>query len=127
MIVVDTSALMAILLDEPERDQCLLALAKADRVLMSAGSMAEALVAGEFKGVGERMASLLASSVSEIVPVTEDSARNAWSAFRAYGKGRHPAKLNYGDCFSYAAARHFDCPLLFIGNDFSQTDIQRAI
>lgn len=59
--------------------------------------------------------------------MTEVSAQQAWSAFRRFGKGRHRAHLNYGDCFSYAAAKHFDCPLLFIGNDFSQTDIRSAI
>lgn len=62
-----------------------------------------------------------------MVPVTHAFAYQVGEAFRNYGKGRHPAKLNYGDCFAYALAKQLDGPLLFIGNDFSRTDIESVL
>jgi len=62
----------------------------------------------------------------EIVPVDEDQAQIARSAWRRFGKGRHPAALNYGDCFAYALAKSRSAPLLFVGDDFAQTDIERV-
>lgn len=109
MIVADTSALIAILFEEPLADACLAAMQNEPEVLISAGTLAEAYVVCDARNIGPRLKSL----VLELKI--------------AVGKGRHRASLNYGDCFSYAAAKHFDCPLLFIGNDFSQTDIRRAL
>lgn len=127
MIVVDTSALMAVLLHEPERGRCLGVLEAAPQMAISAGTLTEAFVAAEYRGVGSGMQQLVASMALEIVPATAETAALALTAFRQWGKGRHPAKLNFGDCFSYVLAKHLDCPLLFIGNDFSQTDIRSAL
>lgn len=89
--------------------------------------MTEVFVTSEHKGVGPEMALLIEELGLSVVPVTEASARLALFAFRQYGKGRHPARLNFGDCFSYAAAKELGCPLLFIGDDFSQTDITSVL
>ncbi len=62
----------------------------------------------------------------EIIPVTPERARLTAQAYSVWGKGIHPATLNYGDCFAYATAKEYGCPLLFVGNDFSQTDIEPA-
>jgi ribonuclease VapC len=89
--------------------------------------MVETLIVAEGKGVGPEMKAFVESFDFEIVPVTAETARLALDGFRRYGKGRHPAGLNYGDCFSYAAAKHLDCPLLFVGDDFSRTDLRSAL
>lgn len=127
MIAVDTSALMAVLLREPERDRCLHLLDTAPQMAMSAGTLTEAFVAAEYRGVGSSMELLVANLALEIVPVSAETAARALLAFRAWGKGRHPARLNFGDCFAYTLAKERNCPLLFIGNDFSQTDIRSAL
>ena len=75
----------------------------------------------------DRLDALLQTLVMTVTPVDLRQARLARAAFLVYGKGRHPAGLNFGDCFSYALAKAFDAPLLFIGDDFSKTDIQRII
>lgn len=127
MIVVDTSALLAVVLSEPAGESCLRAL-KGDRELVvSAGTVVEIGVVSSGKDVAEPMSRLMSSLRVRIVAVDEVMAGRAIQAFRAYGKGRHPARLNYGDCFSYALAKHLDCPLLFIGDDFSQTDIRSVL
>lgn len=127
MIVVDTSALLCIIFNEPERAACEAALLANERLMMSAGTLLEVLIASEGKGVGAPVQSLIESVAPEIVPVTAETAQLAFSAFKRFGRGRHPAKLNYGDCFSYALARQLDCPLLFVGGDFSQTDLRSAL
>lgn len=73
------------------------------------------------------MRELLTSPAIEVVEVTLERSEFAADAYSRWGKGIHPAALNYGDCFAYATAKEFGCPLLFIGNDFSQTDIEPAI
>lgn len=123
MIVVDTSVLLAILLDEPPRAACLRALRDEPDLLISAGTMTEAFIAAEHKGLGPEMVELIEELSPEAIAVTGESARLALLAFRQWGKGRHPAGLNFGDCFSYVAAKQMDCPLLFVGNDFTRTDI----
>ncbi|WP_299640763.1 type II toxin-antitoxin system VapC family toxin [Devosia sp.] len=127
MIVIDTSALLAIAFNEPERAACEVALTSDLRRVMSAGTLAEALITSESKGIGTAVRSLIEAADPEIVPVTELSARLAFDAFRRYGKGRQPARLNYGDCFSYALDKELDCPLLCIGGDFSQTDLVSSL
>lgn len=127
MIVLDTSALLAIVLGEPSREVCLEILEAERELYISAGTMTEALITSEHKGVGPEMALLIEELGASVVPVTEASAQLALLAFRQYGKGRHPARLNFGDCFSYAAAKELGHPLLFIGNDFSQTDIASVL
>ncbi len=126
MIVVDTSALLAILIGEPEREMCLAAAGSYDDRYVSAGTLVEAFVACERKGlVG--IEDLVAALKLKVHPVDADGAWLALEAYRRWGKGRHPARLNFGDCFSYVAAKQLGCPLLFIGNDFSRTDIESAL
>lgn len=128
-MVADTSALVAVLLREPTADRLTGALDQAPLIRCSAVSLVEAamVMQGRLGERGERELDLLVARLRlEIVPVTVEQAEVARSAFRRFGKGRHPAGLNFGDCFSYALARSLGEPLLFVGNDFSQTDVQVA-
>jgi len=126
LIVVDTSALMAIIFDEPDAASCIDCLEVEPSALISAGTLAEALIVAGRRGVRAEMERLVEGLALEIFPVTALIARKVADAYQEWGKGIHPAGLNYGDCFAYALARAKGCPLLFVGNDFSQTDIQRA-
>lgn len=127
MIAVDTSALMAILLDEPEAEACMAAIEVADSLLISAGTMAEALIVAQHRNLGDEMSSLVDGLGFETVPVTSGTARRIAEAHARWGKGIHPAGLNYGDCFAYALASERDCPLLFVGDDFARTDLQPVL
>ena len=127
MIAVDSSALMAILLREPKAKECSQTLANAGRVLISAGTVAEALIVASGRNIAADMLSLIHLFDWEIVSVTAASAQRVAEAYARWGKGAHPARLNFGDCFAYELAKAHDCPLLYIGNDFSQTDIAAAI
>ena len=124
MIVVDTSAIIAMAQEEQDADRCATALLSADRLLMSAGTMLELLVVAAGRRIEAQAESLLDGLDLEIVPVTKASARASAEAYRRWGKGCHPAALNFGDCFAYALARDRDCPLLFVGNDFARTDVR---
>jgi ribonuclease VapC len=123
MIVVDTSALMAILLAEPQSEACMAVLEAAPEVLISAGTMAEALIVAARRNVSEEMLALIETLGFTVLPVTAAGARRVAEAYGRWGKGIHPAGLNFGDCFAYAAARDFACPLLCVGDDFAQTDV----
>lgn len=127
MMVVDTSALMAILLDEPEAKACVSALEREDEPVISAGTMSEALVVGASRGVADGVERLIDRLGFEIAPVTAASARRVALAYARWGKGAHPARLNFGDCFAYQEAKERGCSLLYVGSDFSQTDIDSAI
>jgi ribonuclease VapC len=127
MIVVDTSALMAIVLGEPEADACAEALEREVDILISGGTVAEALIVSARRNVGAEMGSLIDGLGFEIGPVTPTSARNAADAYEKWGKGLHPAGLNFGDCFAYARAKERGCALLYTGSDFSKTDISSAL
>ena len=127
MIAVDTSALMAILLDEPEAEACIGVLEGEGALLISAATVAEALVVAARRGVGEEMARLIDGLGFEIVAVTAASASRVATAYGNWGKGIHPAGLNFGDCFAYELARAQGCPLLFVGADFARTDVTRAL
>lgn len=100
MIAVDTSALMAIVLNEPEADACVSALAADADLLISAGTAAEALIVSARRNVGDEMAKLIDGLGFEIVSVTAASARRVAEAYARWGKGVHPAGLNFGDCFA---------------------------
>lgn len=126
-MAVDTSALMAILLGEPEADDCIAALAQGGDLLLSAGTMAEALIVAERRNVGAEMARLIDELGFEIVPLTAAAARRSASAYATWGKGQHAAALNFGDCFAYDLAKERGCPLLFVGRDFGQTDVGRVV
>ena len=127
MIAVDTSALMAILLDEQEADACEALLGEEDKLLISAGTVAEALIVAGRRNVAEEMTRLLEGLGFEIVSVTPASARRIAAAYEQWGKGLHPAALNFGDCFAYEVAKEHDCPLLFVGEDFARTDLAAAL
>jgi ribonuclease VapC len=130
-VIVDTSAVIAILFGEPERADSLRAIAAADRPRMSAASYVECgIVIDSLTDpvLSVRLDQLLEELRIEIEPVTAGQARLARDAARQYGRGSgRPARLNYGDCFSYAAARSLGRPLLFTGDDFSQTDLRSAL
>ncbi len=126
-MVIDTSALLAILQNEPERRKFNEAIEAAETRSMSTASFLETsmIVESRYGADGVRDLDLLiAKAKVSLVPVDEDQAHLARQGFQKYGKGRHPAGLNYGDCFSYALARSLELPLLFKGNDFSQTDVE---
>jgi ribonuclease VapC len=127
VIAVDTSALMAILLDEPRAEDCMAVIEAADKLLISAGTMAEALIVAGRRNLGEDMAELIDGLDFEIVPLTAASARRIAAAYGSWGKGIHPAALNFGDCFAYEMAVDRNCRLLYVGNDFSRTDVRPAL
>jgi len=126
-MVLDTSALLAILQDEPERRRFSEALEGADSRALSAASFVETsmIIESRYGSDGVRDLDLLITAAAIVLePVDAEQAHLARQAFRQYGKGRHPAGLNFGDCFSYALARLSAEPLLFKGKDFSRTDIE---
>lgn len=126
MIVVDTSAVVAVLSGEPERDRVNAALAGSAASLMSAANYLECsiVLASRFGDDGVHDLRLyLHEAGIEIVPVDRDQADVALDAWMRYGKGRHGAALNFGDCFAYALASLRGAPLLFVGEDFTRTDV----
>ncbi len=127
MIAVDTSAIMAIVLNEPEADACIAALEAQETLLISAGTVAEVLIVSARWQVGEEVAKLIDGLDFDIVAVTPAAARRIANAYERWGKGVHPASLNLGDCFSYEVAKEHDCRLLYVGNDFSRTDIEGVL
>lgn len=118
---------MAILLNEPEALACAAALEEADAILLSAATLTETLIVASRRALGHKVRDLVDSVGVTIVPVTEARARGAARAHDRWGRGVHPAALNFGDCFAYDLAAVNDCPLLYIGSDFAQTDICGAI
>lgn len=127
-VVLDTSAVVALLQEEKDAAALLEALAGAGARSISAATLVEAGVVlhARYGDHGERELDLFIQRAEvAVVPLTADHASLARSAFRRFGKGRHPAGLNFGDCFSYALAVALDRPLLFTGNDFAQTDVPR--
>lgn len=124
MIAVDTSALMAILLDEAQAAACIAALETEDEILISAATVAESLIVAVHRHVGEGMARIIDGLGFTVVPVTAASAQRVAAAYARWGKGNHGAGLNFGDCFAYEVAKQHDCPLLYVGEDFSKTDVR---
>ena len=123
MIAVDTSALMAVLLDEREAPACAEALADSDRIAISAVTFAEALVVAERRGLGTEMAALIDGLALDVETVTLAVARRVSDVYARWGKGVDPAGLNFGDCFAYDVAKTRGCSLLYVGKDFARTDI----
>jgi ribonuclease VapC len=129
-VVLDTSALLAMLLGEPERDAYVALLADAEDPLISAATLVEAsivMLAKTAEAGVQDLDELLAAGGVRCVAVDEEQARLARDAFARFGKGRSSASLNFGDCFSYALARATNRPLLFKGDDFSKTDVMPAV
>jgi ribonuclease VapC len=125
MIAVDTSALMAIL-NEPSADACISALEAEEKVLISAGTLAEVLIVAAHRNVAEELSRVIEGLGFELELVTAASARRVSEAYQHWGKGVHPAGLNFGDCFAYEVAKAHGCPLLYVGEDFAKTDIRSA-
>jgi ribonuclease VapC len=125
-MIIDTSALLAVLFDEPDGPALLRRIAEAPIRLMSSANAVEAWIVADRHAnpaKGPALDALLETLGIDIVPVTVQHARLARTAYHTYGKGRHPAGLNFGDCFAYALAKATDLPLLFKGDDFGQTDV----
>ncbi len=130
MMVVDTSAIVAIFQDEPESELFSALIRGADESHISTASVAEALIVLDNRSRtdnSELLRNMLFELGLTIEVVTLTEAWIAGEAYRRFGKGRHPARLNMGDCFSYALAKSYDLPLLYKGNDFSQTDIRSVL
>jgi ribonuclease VapC len=131
MMVVDTSAIIAILTSESDGDAFLEAIREADQPVMSAVSYQEAgfVLFGRLGSAGlEELGVLLSEMSIEIIPHDERLARLAIEAFQRFGKGIHArARLNFGDCATYALAASLNAPLLFKGGDFAATDLTSAL
>ncbi|MHB8731505.1 MAG: type II toxin-antitoxin system VapC family toxin [bacterium] len=130
-MIIDTSALLPILRDEPDAAAYAEAIQGATSRRVSAVSFVEAAVvidSGRDPVASRGFDELIRVAQIAVAPVTEKQARIARDAYRDFGRGSgHPAKLNFGDCFSYALARVTDEPLLFKGKDFAHTDVTRAL
>jgi ribonuclease VapC len=130
-VIVDTSALIAILRNEPEAAACANAIEAAADCRISAANFLEAAIVidGSRDPIASRRLDDLVSEAQLVIEaVTEAQARIARDAYRDFGRGSgHPARLNFGDCFAYALARSTGEPLLFKGTDFSQTDVVPAL
>lgn len=127
MIVVDSSALIEVIVDGPAASACMTALEKDETIIMSAGTMAECLIVATGHHAETPLNALFERFGIDIIPLTRERARAAAHAYRRYGKGWHAAGLNFGDCFAYSLARELDCPLLFVGDDFARTDAKPAL
>jgi ribonuclease VapC len=129
-MIVDSSALVALVFREPETEQIVASLAEADFVAIGAPTLAETGIVLAAK-LGEASRALLSRLVEDldliVLPFTAAHGREAREAFLRFGRGRHPAALNYGDCLTYATAKLSGEPLLFIGDDFRQTDLEVAL
>jgi ribonuclease VapC len=126
-MVIDSSAVLALLLQEDQAPLIARAFERETPRLLSAASLLEAAIVIESRkgeAGGRELDLLLYRAGIEVVGVDEDQAELARVAWRRFGKGRHPASLNYGDCFAYALAKSRRATLLFVGNDFAQTDIE---
>ena len=128
-MIVDSSAIMAILFDEPEAPRIANAIAAANQVRLPATCFVEIAITLLARNREEGLRSFdlfVARAQLEITPFTESQSRTAREAFRRFGKGRHPAQLNFGDCMTYALTIETGEELLFKGTDFSLTDVARA-
>ena len=128
-MIVDTSAVLAVLFGEPDAEHYERTIAGASRCRMSVASFLETAIVLESRTgteAGHELDFFLERAPIELTPVAPEHAQAARRAWRRFGKGNHPAGLNFGDCFSYALAAVTDEPLLFKGRDFSLTDIEAA-
>ena len=128
-MIVDSSAVLAILFSEPDARRHAGAIMAASPCRISVANVLEASIVVERRGgdaTAHELDTLLESAEIELVPVTIEHLEAARRAWRRFGKGNHPAALNFGDCFAYALAKATGEPLLFKGEDFAQTDIEAA-
>ncbi len=128
-MIVDASAILAVIFREPGYDALLAKLQSAEAVAVGAPTLAEAGIVLHAR-LGDASRGLIERILDELsiqeIPFGEVHWREAVDAFRRFGKGRHPAGLNFGDCLTYAAAKLSGEPLLFVGEDFARTDLERA-
>lgn len=127
MIVVDSSALMAVALNEPQAGAVVAILDAEPDLVVSAATIAEALIVAQGRGLGADMEKLIGRFDFKVRSVGLADAHRVAAAYARWGKGFNPARLNFGDCFAYALAKELDCPLLFLGNDFARTDVRSAL
>lgn len=129
-MILDASAVLAIVFGEPGFDVFARAISESASCHISAATLLEVMVVAEGQG-GDRglrqVQAIFRNGKISVQPFTEEQAYVASQAYSNFGKGRHPAALNFGDCFSYALAKSMDEPLLFKGDDFRKTDIQSAL
>ena len=128
-MVLDTSAIVAVLLKEPGYERLMLQIDLADEVVLGAPSVLEAgmvLSSRMRQDARPVIQALLRQIRATVIPFDDDHAWAATGAFLRFGGGRHPANLNFGDCMSYAVASLAGQPLLYVGNDFGKTDIPSA-
>ncbi|MDE0624907.1 MAG: type II toxin-antitoxin system VapC family toxin [Bryobacterales bacterium] len=128
-MIIDASALFAALLGEPDAGRFEKSIARAWPRRMSTVALLEAAMVVESRGgqrAGQALDELLEKAEIQLVPVTSEHASAARRAWRRFGKGNHPAALNFGDCFAYALAEATGEPLLFNGKDFARTDVEAA-
>ena len=128
-MIVDTSAVLAVLYREPDAERYETAIAATAGCRMSVANVLEAAIVLEDRGgaaAGHALDAFLKDAAIEPMPVTVEHLEAARHAWRRFGKGRHPAALNYGDCFAYALAEVTGEPLLFKGRDFARTDVEVA-
>jgi ribonuclease VapC len=130
MLVIDTSAIIAVFFDEPEAPGFMAVIEKADDLFVSTASILEAqmVLSGRYPGGGaDALDKFVAQNGLKIMPFGETELALARTAFPRFGKGRDKAGLNFGDCMAYALAKSLGVPLLFKGDDFAQTDVVSAV
>ena len=128
-MIVDSSAVLAVLYREPDAERFETAIASAPSCRMSVANALEASIVMEGRGgmaAGDALDRFLKAAVIDLAPVTAEHMEAARRAWRRFGKGNHPAALNFGDCFAYALADVTGEPLLFKGEDFTRTDVEAA-
>lgn len=127
MIAVDSSAIFAIALEEQAAARCLATLDSADAVLISAATLTKTLIVALRHQLGPEIHHMMDVLKPQIIPVDGATALRIERIYRIWGKGFHKAALNFGDCFAYDVAREHGCPLLYVGSDFAQTDVEAAV
>jgi ribonuclease VapC len=129
-VIIDSSAMLAIFMQEPDGRRYLRAIVDADQRRMSVSNWLEATIVVERRGsaiAANGLDEFMQNARIDLMPVSVYQAMIARRAWRMFGRGNHPAKLNYGDCFAYALAKETGEPLLFKGADFAQTDVEPAL
>ncbi len=129
MIVIETSVLVAIYKREPDSEVYVRAITDADALMLPASCLVESVMAlSRFRSAAGDIERLIDRHEIGIAAIDAAAAKHAIDAFSRYGRGSgHPARLNFGDCLSYAVARHLNVPLLYKGDDFTHTDIESAL
>jgi ribonuclease VapC len=129
-VIIDSSAVLAIVFDESDQERFVDAIVDATLRRMSVSNWLEATMVVDRRGTAfaaDRLEEFLQDAKIELMPVSVSQGELARRAWRTFGRGVHPARLNYGDCFAYALAKETREPLLFKGNDFAQTDVEPAL